>query len=221
MHPYHKIKSIWKRDDKGRMKHGQWVEPWMLALADMQWEFTEKVDGTNIRIMLQDGKVYLGGRTDNAQLPAKLVQRLTYLFPEDRMIDVFSNTAEVCLYGEGYGAGIQRGGGNYGPIQDFILFDIMINGVWLERHNVQGLANRLMIQTVPNVMCGTLDEAIDFAAGGFESCLHSVGTPAFMAEGMVGRPPVDLFDRHGNRIILKLKYRDFERMTDASAYPAR
>jgi hypothetical protein len=217
MHPYHKIKSIWARDAKGIMQPGQWVEPWMPALAAMEWTWTEKVDGTNIRVMLQDGKVLLGGRTDRAQLPVPLIQRLTYLFPEDRMVEVFSNTAEVCLYGEGYGAGIQKGGGNYGPSQDFILFDIMINGTWLDRSAVHGIANNLVIQTVPVRAQTTLYAAINMVRRGFDSDLHPVEAPSFQAEGLVGRPPVDLFDRHGDRIILKLKHRDFARMTEQTA----
>jgi len=34
----------------------------------------------------------------------------------------------------------------------------------------------------------------------------------FIAEGIVARPSCELLDRRGNRIITKLKYKDFDRM---------
>ena len=39
--------------------------------------------------------------------------------------EVFPDGAAV-LYGEGYGAKIQKGGGNYRADQDFVLFDVRV-----------------------------------------------------------------------------------------------
>ena len=70
----------------------------------------QKIDGTNIRVMWQDGKLKLGGRTDNANIPADLVQLLYEAIDVRKLRDTFGDTP-VIIYGEGYGAGIQKGGG--------------------------------------------------------------------------------------------------------------
>lgn len=208
MNPYHKIKNVFKRTDDGRLILGRWTEPWMEALAECPFVWTEKIDGTNIRVMLKEGHVSLGGRTNNAQIPVKLVQRLIYLFPEDKMIEIFSNTAEVCLYGEGYGAGIQKGGGNYRADQDFILFDIKINGIWLDRCDVMGLGERLGISVVPTIGVFKFEHAYPLVDVGFPS---NVAMGDIVAEGLVGKPPVELMDKNGERLIVKIKHKDFAR----------
>ena len=78
MSEYHKIQSIFKRD-MGKSKaliEGEWSLPEFEFLANNEWEFTEKVDGTNVRVIWRDGAVTFGGRTDDAQMPVQLSQRL-------------------------------------------------------------------------------------------------------------------------------------------------
>ena len=115
MSEYHKIQTVFKRDPSTRYKtllEWQWTLPEFEYLANNQWEFTEKVDGTNIRVYYRNGKISYGGRTDRAQIPATLVDRLNEMFVEnkDRLEDTLKD-ADACLYGEGYGPKIQKGGG--------------------------------------------------------------------------------------------------------------
>ena len=68
MKEYHKIQSIFKRDDKThKFVVGEWSLPEINYLAHNQWEFTEKVDGTNIRVMWSPTIKLLrfGGKSDN------------------------------------------------------------------------------------------------------------------------------------------------------------
>jgi hypothetical protein len=53
-------------------------------------------------------------------------------------------------------------------------------------------------------MCGTIKEAVDFVKTKPSSTIG----PAKM-EGLVGRPYVELKDRSGKRIIVKIKVCDF------------
>ena len=131
---YHKIHSIYKRDEKGNLIPGQWALPEFEYLRNNEWEFTEKVDGTNIRVMFDGTNVTFGGKTDNAQIPSKLVMALYNMFPDEMMGNVFGRDFDtfVCLYGEGYGAKIQKAGGNYRPDQSFVLFDVKIGKWWLQ-----------------------------------------------------------------------------------------
>ena len=89
-----------------------WATPELAYLDLCRWQCTEKVDGTNIRIMLsnemQEG-LRFGGKTDNAQLPPKLLAWMQEWFTMRRLRSVFHD-GDFCLYGEGYGAGIQKGG---------------------------------------------------------------------------------------------------------------
>lgn len=210
MKEYHKIHSVFMRDAavKGHpLIVGQFALPEFEYLQNNKWEFTEKVDGTNIRVMLEpDSKTgwELRGKTDNAQIPAKLTDRLRQLF--DPMSQLLREMCPegVCLYGEGYGPGIQKGGGNYGAIPDFVLFDVRIGPWWLKRADVDDFANKLGLRSVPVIGHGTLWDMAGMVCDRFDSQWG-----AFTAEGIVARPAVDLLARSGSRIITKLKCRDF------------
>jgi len=111
----------------------------------------------------------------------------------------------MVLYGEGYGARIQKGGGNYKANGvDFMLFDVLIGDLWLERCNVNDIAQHLGIGFAPVIGEGTIAEAIDMVAFGLTSTFGIFG-----AEGLVIRPKTELRTRRGDRVISKLKTRDF------------
>jgi ATP-dependent RNA circularization protein (DNA/RNA ligase family) len=208
MTEYHKINTVFKRDPTSNHKTllmGDYSDPAFGYLAHNEWVFTEKVDGTNIRIIIKDGKVTYGGRTDAAQIPAFLVTKLNERFlPQiDGILQVFPDGG--CLYGEGYGARIQKGGGNYRPDQDFVLFDVKCGDWWLERHSLQDVANTFGLDIVPIIGTGTLDDMVKMAQDGIRSTWGD-----FEAEGIVARPKVELKTRAGNRIITKIKCRDFK-----------
>jgi hypothetical protein len=217
METYHKIHSLYKRDTKGNMLFGEYSCPEFEYLQYNVWEFTEKVDGTNIRVMYKGVEAFgddltFGGKTDNAQIPVSLVNRLNDMFDIDMFRDIFTsdnNEApekhEVCLYGEGYGSRIQKGGGNYiSDRVDFVLFDVKIGEWWLKREDVEDIANTLGIMVVPLIGQGYLSDMEGFCKEGFNSQWGE-----FIAEGIVARPLVELKTRAGHRIITKLKHKDF------------
>lgn len=204
MKKYHKIRTLFQRDPETKFKtvsEGQWSLPVFEYLRDCKWEFTEKVDGTNIRIGLnKDGSALnIQGRTNNAQIPAHLYSAIQEMIPPEKL------SKAMVLYGEGYGAKIQKGGGNYKPDgASFVLFDVMCGDWILERNNVVGIAEHIGIDCVPMVGVGTLYQMVGICANGFTSQWGE-----FRAEGIVARPAVEMRDRGGNRVIVKLKCRDF------------
>lgn len=207
MNEYHKIQTVYKRDPETKFKtllEGQFSLPEFEYLANNDWVFTEKVDGTNIRVMYDGEKITFGGRTDKAQLPAPLVNRLHEKFMplEDQFFYQFPEG--VCLYGEGYGGKIQGVGMNYRPDQDFVLFDVKVGPWWLQRQNVEEIAGRFDIDIVPETETGTLYDMVEAARAGISSRWGD-----FQAEGLVARPKVELTARGGQRIIAKIKCRDF------------
>jgi hypothetical protein len=206
---YQKIPGPFRREDTKphRIIDGAWTSEELAFLSEVDWTWTEKVDGTNIRIIWDGHRVTYGGRTDNAQIPAKLVTALDELFKGEAVEQVFELTwgeSPAVLYGEGYGAGIQKGGGNYRQTQGFVLFDVKVGDWWLKRPDVEDVARNFDLDVVPVVFIGSLREAIDYVKVGFDSTWGD-----FSAEGLVGRPFVDLFDRRGHRIIVKVKTADF------------
>ena len=205
MKEYHKIQTVFKRNPDTKFKRlieGDYSLPVFEYLQRNPWVFTEKVDGTNIRVMVNGG-VSFGGKTDNASIPSALVERLRTIFDpqQDAMRQMFPDGA--CLYGEGYGAKIQNGG-NYSPSQEFVLFDVKIGQWWLERPNVEDIAAKLGVRTVPIIGEGTLLEMVEMAKQGIRSQWGD-----FQAEGIVARPKCELATRNGERIITKIKTRDF------------
>lgn len=210
MKEYHKIQTVFLRNLESKKKEiiiGQWALPEFELLKDLEWIWTEKIDGTNIRVIFNGSSVVFGGKTDNAQIPSKLVTHLRDTFTVEKMQAVFgSEPTEVCLYGEGFGAGIQSGG-NYRQDQHFILFDVRVFSFWLERHNVEDVADKLSILIVPIVGKGTLLEAVEYAKSGYKSTIAE--NKNYTAEGLIVKPKVELFNRKGERILSKIKYKDF------------
>lgn len=201
---YHKINSIFKRDEKTKAFTNEFALLEFEYLKDNIWEFTEKIDGTNVRVIWENGEIRFGGKTDNAQMPIKLLDKLKLLFTKEKMQLAFPEPeGKIILYGEGFGAGIQSGG-KYNPKEmDFILFDVLIDKWWLNRDAVEDIANKLGIKIVKLIGEGTLKDAIEMTRKGFNSEFGN-----FIAEGIILRPKVQLFSRNGRRIITKIKYKD-------------
>lgn len=213
MEEYPKIGGPFNRavdgPNRNRVIHGSWSRPEFEFLADTPWSWTEKVDGTNLRVHWDGHKVEFGGRTDNAQIPAKLVTRLRELFREELFEQQFDGTA-VTLYGEGYGAGVGKGGGNYKRDGvDFVLFDVRIGQFWLQRHDVFDIGNKMGVQVVPVAHVGSVWRAIEIVSEGLTSEWWRAAPSSFRAEGLVGVPLPGFLDRSGKRIMMKVKTVDF------------
>lgn len=207
MKEYPKIDTVYLRDPNTNHKtllEGQYTNDVFRYLASNEWVFTEKVDGTNIRLMIHNGAIAFGGKTDNAQIPSLLIAKLQELFlpQKELLLSIFQDGG--CLYGEGYGAKIQKGGDNYRPDQDFVLFDVLVGAWWLQRADIEEIASKLAIDVVPIIGHGTLPEMVELVRTGFNSQWGQ-----FLAEGIVARPAVELKTRNGQRIITKIKHKDF------------
>lgn len=230
MEEYHKIQTLFKRHTdgkkKGKMIRGAWTTPELEYLARNPWEFTEKIDGTNIRIGYDLDPDHLdmvefAGRSDNAVIPKPLMEVLEARFTPALFKSAGLNN--IILFGEGYGPKIQNGGLYTGGerVHDFVLFDVKIGRWWLSRKDVKDIADKLGIDAVPLVGTGTLYDAIDIVSTGvtftdtgsimrWGSGTLSSRWGNFDAEGIVARPVVPMFDRKGERIITKIKKVDFK-----------
>lgn len=219
---YPKIQGLYKRymylDKKdpnyGKFIIGQYSKPEFELLKDIQWIWTEKVDGTNIRVCCYTDpniqKIEFKGKTDRAEIPSHLLAKLQETIKKEKIFSIFKVSEEmpdIYLYGEGYGYKIQSGCKYFGGKKevDFILFDVKIGNIWLKREDVEDIARHLEIKVVPIIGRGTIDEAINLVKTGFKSTFGD-----FIMEGLVIRPQVELRNRRGHRIITKIKYKDFK-----------
>lgn len=211
MNEYTKIETIFERDMEGTKKliEGKFRNETVEFLKDNQWICTEKVDGTNIGIVWDGHKVSYQGRTERAQIPARLMNKLIEMFGGETNEELFEQKfgeTQVILFGEGYGAKIQKGGGNYRSDVSFILFDVYLpkQNLWLKRDALEDIAKTFGIDVVPIVLTGTLHEAVDFVK---QKPKSTIGVADM--EGLVCKPVVDMLDRMGRRVIVKVKVRDF------------
>ncbi len=199
---YPKIESLYNRDEKThRFNVGEFRRPEFEYLYNNDWVATEKVDGTNVRLGWDGERVTIAGRTDRAQMHPTLTARLLEMFP----VDKFDGMDSLTLYGEGYGAKIQKGGGNYiSDGVDFVLFDVRCGDWWLRRDDVVDVAWKLDIRVVPVQYDGALCDIERMVAHRFQSVWG-----LFAAEGVVCKPVVEMNRRDGRRVIVKIKTKDF------------
>ena len=210
---YVKINTIWKRDKRGK------IIPCEYSKAEIpnikMWHLSEKIHGTNSRVTFErknkQEKLLFGGKTDDAQISVHLLYHLQDTFKIEDFKRIWDGTedTEIILFGEGYGARIQKGGGRYRDDASFILFDVWIDGWWLEPHNVKDIAHKLKIDYVPELGIMTEEEAISIVEN--QQPISKISQDrTLVAEGIVARAyPMVLF-RDGTPAMWKLKVRDFK-----------
>lgn len=176
-------------------------------------------------------KVRIAGKTDNAQIPKNLLKHMQEKYPNEKVLAALGLKEFIpveewenehnwltyeqipniyTIYGEGYGEGIQSGGWYIKGGNEFIVFDVKVNDIYLKTDARDEIATKLGAPIVPFIGYFTLDEAITFVRKGFRSRVAQ-NPDAKMAEGLVLRTDLGLRNRMGNRLIVKIKYEDFQK----------
>lgn len=206
MEKYTKIDGIYIRDNvTKKVIIGKYTDKTIEYLNDIEWIGTEKIDGMNIRVCWDGYDIEFRGRTDRAVIPIKLLEHLKKTFDCHELFEQKFGEKEVILFGEGYGAKIN---GNHLDEKDnkFILFDVMVNGHYLDFEDMCDIADYFGIPHVYAYCKYTsLYELMLMVKRGN---LRSLVNPDRLAEGIVARPLHELQDGYGNRIITKLKRKD-------------
>lgn len=228
MAEYQKIQTLFKRDEKNIIIPSMFTLPEFAYLKDCKWEATEKIDGTNMRVELVphidengepvDIQMEFKGRTDKAEIPAHLLEKMKSLFDREKLTEYFypegkDDFASITIYGEGYGMKIQKGGNYIKDDVDFILFDVRVGKWWLSRQACEKIADDLGLKIVPLIGEMTIQEAIDFVKAGFKSTIAQ--NKDYDAEGLVLKTPNGLLLRNGERLVAKIKTVDFQKYSKA------
>jgi len=236
---YPKIETLFNRDEKFKVIEGQYRLPEFENIK--KWFITEKIDGTNVRVIYQpvyettgfislariqkfkEMELLFKGRTDKAEFHPNLMKYLEQAFTIEKFAEVFPDSEEfpmypsVTLFGEGYGPKIQKGG-NYRKDISFRLFDVFIKdqknplgGWWLEPPNVGKIADQLEISYVPILPISTIERSVEYVKKGSTSVVSRIegGNPDYPKEGIIARTFPLLFTRKGERLMWKLKTKDF------------
>lgn len=227
---YPKINSLWKRegwyfDEKAKADPSYQCKRQSFIVGDYAcpefesvslWEVEEKIDGTNIRIIWTpqaDSLLTFRGRTDKAQIPVQLIYHLQDTFTSDLMFKVFGSVQRVILFGEGYGPKIQAVGGQYSDDTKFVLFDVWVDGWWLNRESVVDCALQLSIPHCPSYGIMTKEQVIDLVKSYPNSRFSK--DPDLIIEGVIARAyPQMLFRDDKTPIMFKLKCKDMQLHAD-------
>ena len=173
--------------------------------------------------------VRIAGKTDNAQILPKLLKHMQEKYTDEKVFAALGLKKFIpveewaehkwnsyndiprmyTIYGEGYGEGIQSGGWYIKGGNEFIVFDVKVDNLYLKTSARDEIAMKLDAPIVPFIGNFTLDEAIEYVRKGFKSRIAE--DKDFIAEGLVLRTDLGLRNRMGERLIVKIKYEDFQK----------
>jgi len=184
-----------------------------------EYIFTEKIDGRCHRVILHPtGQIEHRGRTDKSTLAEFELDGAKSAVSNVLLRSVFNRPAggefpEVILYGELYGPKIQ-GGARYSDRINLRLFDAKVAGDWLDWEELEELAVNLEVPTVPVISYSSqlipkTHEDMLIICMGSEVAMFEAGKGDVPAEGIVARTSPTQYLGDGERLMWKLKLKDF------------
>lgn len=173
---------------------------------------TEKVDGTNARFGLVNGRFQVGGRNivfgqnDDAFGFRAWCEDNDV---EERVRSANPDTDNIVYFGEWFGPRIQKGI-DYGAERRFAGFDVWRHaGNWLDRADAEECFKAIGLPMVPVVWSGPI-YGQDISPLRARVTVLGAQKDGNLWEGVVLRPAVTLRDRHGDLLMAKLKNPVFE-----------
>lgn len=209
---YNKIPSLLKRDVRTGKFTTEFTKDILkeLYMKDYPMVVTEKIDGTNVRVYWDGYNFSIWGRKGASEMPEGLLNYLEDKFSNYKMEALFEERfgdkpAVIC--GEGIGPKITEkyGSGEYG----FIGFDIMYNGRYLNYEECDKFFELINITPVPFMGRDTIYNIIELITN-LNGTMKSLLNRNIIAEGVVLKPDIELYDNLGNRAILKIKQKDYQ-----------
>jgi len=208
MKEYQKIETLYKFDSAKKGFTSEFYNPIVAYLKDLPWYGTEKIDGTNIRVLWNGHTFTFSGRTDDSVLPleVKALLESTFDYNMEVSIEQKFGEKEVMFFMEAYGGKVQNG--TYSGNERLIGFDISIGGIYLDKLVSQQIFTQLFLPFVPITYYETLSEAIAYV----KTNPMSKVDPTAHIEGLVCVPQMRIYDHMGNRIIVKIKVKDLNKL---------
>lgn len=237
MHYYSKILAPFKREQSGQkyVTEGVWSKPEFELLKDINWSWTFKCDGTNVSLQWRGDKMTLDnikGHTDKSEFNQRTKDYFQSVFCTSEAETVFED-----LYGEQNVNVIlefcsKDYNQNYGHPDGYCYVIDVQNadtGKFWGKEAVQTFAERFGLDYTREMLIGTVSEAVQWvkiATSTWNSSNYKIsgsitlrnGTVSkvenpygpYPIEGLVGRPVYELLDGNGERVITKVKCKDFQ-----------
>ena len=215
---YPKINTLWKRNTENKwvIIPGEFSDD--KFKGEKKWHLTEKIDGTNIRVIWEPekDKIIFRGRKQRSQIPPKLEDALTETFsPKKELFSELFGEHRVILFGEGFGGYISGGtisGEKYHQKCGFILFDVWENDEWYPWDRVKKTSQNFDILHVPSFGVHSLEQSIAMVKSDMREGRLSSHFGDFPPEGVVATiQPLKYFE-NGDPIRWKLKTRDYDQL---------
>lgn len=186
-----------------------WVE--MFYNYDVPMYASEKIDGTSVGIVWDGERISFVGHTDKSQFAPRYLEYLKTRFLtsefESSVEELFGDKP-IIIFGEGISKDYNE---SYGYDNgEFIFYDVKLeSGKFIQREALKDIAEKLgLIQPHEEIM--SMKQAIDFVCTRSDSFLNNNKK----LEGLVLRPTVELYTANGERIITKIKVKDFVDVKD-------
>lgn len=184
------------------------AKPWvqMFYESGIKMYASEKIDGTSVGIVWDGERISFVGHTEKSQFCPRYLEYLQNSFGTsefESVIEEVFGDSPVTIFGEGISRDYNV---HYGfPEGNFIMYDIQNpDGTFYNRDAVKEIAKKLDL-LYPWEEMMTLKEAVDFIMGRPQSVLCAGNK----MEGLVLRSPVELYTNNGDRVICKVKVKDF------------
>ena len=173
---------------------------------------TEKVHGTNCRVLVRDGRLWCGSRTQWKKPGDNHYWKWT---ERSKGLMDFLAHSNLMILGEVVGPGVSNGSGEawrYMNAPTFLLFDAvdLNTGSFLDHTELEEVADRCGVQRVPFVATLSFEsmEQLDAMAVGPSLGTWDIAPP--FREGVVVRPDTERYSPLlGGRAILKFVSGDF------------
>lgn len=179
------------------------VKPYMNR--DTKWWVSEKMDGTNTRIIWDGYKLEVKGRTGGSHLQGYQTELLSELMQNGNYkFDETFGEQEVTIYGETLGGKIQKN--PHGVDPQFQAFDIKVGEVWLKYEDVRDISEKLGIGYVEHKLFDSWNKVLMY----FMYTARQRKENAEYFEGLVAIPEHMPLTRTGERVITKIKVADFD-----------
>lgn len=165
----------------------------------------EKIHGTSAHIRWKDGTLgfFSGGEK---------YERFVELFDHDLLAQRFSETDQqnIVIYGEAYGAKLQRMVETYGSDLKFVAFDVKIGTNWLAVPQAAAFVGEIGLEFVHYKIISSDLGAVDAArdADSVQAVRNGMGG-GHKREGVVLRSLFEVKLNNGERLIAKHKRDDF------------
>lgn len=165
----------------------------------------EKIHGTSAHISWKNSNVsFFSGGAEHLLFTSLFDAK----FLKSKFLE--RSLSDITIYGEAYGGKMQNMRETYGDKLRFVVFDVMVNNIWLNVEQAERYVKNFDLDFVPYVKCSTDIEVLNALRDSpSEQAVKCGITVPKKREGIVIRPLVEMITSDGSRVISKHKIAEF------------